>query len=39
MLQERTARTLHALRVAGGSARYARSHVVRTYVLTLNFYF
>ena len=32
MLQERTARTPHTLRVAGGFARYARSHAVRTYI-------
>ena len=30
MLQEKTPRTPHTLRVAGGSARYARSHAVRT---------
>ena len=30
MLQEKTART--PLRIAGGSARYARSHAVRTYI-------
>ena len=34
MLQEKTARTPHPLRVAGGSARPARSHAVRTYVHT-----
>ena len=32
MLQEKTALTPHKLRVAGGSARYARSHAVRTYI-------
>ena len=32
MLQEKTARTPHTLRVAGGSARYARSHATRTYI-------
>ena len=32
MLQEKTARTPHTLRVAGGSARYARSHAVRAYI-------
>ena len=31
MLQEETARTPHTLRVAGGSARCARSHAARTY--------
>ena len=30
MLQEKTARTPHTLRVAG--ARYARSHAARTYI-------
>ena len=30
MLQEKAARGPHTLRVAGGSARYARSHAVRT---------
>ena len=30
-LQEKTPRTPHTLRVAGGSTRYARSRVVRTY--------
>ena len=37
MLQEKTARTPHTLCVTGGStrsARYAHSHVVRTYVRT-----
>ena len=32
MLREKTARTPHALRVTGGSARYARSHAARTYI-------
>ena len=32
MLREKTARTPHTLRVAGGSARYARSHAVRRYI-------
>ena len=31
MLQEKTARTPHTLRVAGGSTRHARSHAVRIY--------
>ena len=30
MLQEKTARTPHTLRVGGGSAHHARSHAVRT---------
>ena len=32
MLQGKTARTPHTLRVAGVFARYARSHAVRTYI-------
>ena len=32
MLQEKTAQTPHTLRVAGGSARCARSHTVRTHM-------
>ena len=32
MIQEKTARTPHTLCVAGGSARYPRSHAVRTYI-------
>ena len=32
MLQEKTARTPHTFRIAGGSALYARSHAVRTYI-------
>ena len=32
MLQEKTARTPYTLRVAGGTARDARSHAVRTYI-------
>ena len=31
VLQEETARAPYTLRVASGSARYARSHVVRTH--------
>ena len=30
--EEKTPRTLHTLRVGGGSARYDRSHAVRTYI-------
>ena len=32
MFQEKTARTPHTLRFAGGSARYARSYAVLTYI-------
>ena len=39
MLQEKTARTPHTLRVAGGSARYARSHAVRTHIPQVGYLF
>ena len=40
MLQEKTARTPHTLlRVVGGSARYSRSHAVRTYIPPVGYLF
>ena len=42
MLQDETARTPgtpHTLRVRGGSARYARSHVVRAYIPQIGYIF
>ena len=39
MLQEKIAWTPYTLRVAGGSARYARSHAVRTYIPQIGYLF